>query len=509
MKAVRAEEMRRLDEMAIEQVQIPGLILMENAGRGAFAILKQYLDDRRAKRVLVLCGPGNNGGDGYVIARHLYNSGFEVSIGATRALDELSGDARVNAGVAHSMQLPTVLLEEESEVEGLLADYGPFDAIVDALLGTGVSSDLQGVYLELVRYANRLDAFRFAVDIPTGVHADNGRTLGDAFRADATATFGAPKTGLYLFPGANNAGRIHIVEISIPRFVLDTADGVDLLGGPDDVPPIPPRECNTHKGRMGHLLVIAGSSGKGGAALLSAKAALKTGVGMVSVATHQELATQIEGLIPDVMMEGFDAETPDLLFLERVVEGKTAVAIGPGLGATAGTRRIVSWFLTESDLPLLLDADAISVLPSLQALVQKREAPVLLTPHPGEMGRLLESSASQVNQNRLGVAAEVARELGVHLVLKGAHSIVAAPEGCLAINLSGSPCLAKAGSGDVLTGMLGALLAMGMSPEGATRTGTWLHGRAGELAGARHGIHSTSASDLIDCIGETLRGFTC
>ena len=504
MKAVTAATMRQLDSSAIEGLKLPGVVLMENAGRGAYRLLKKALDERGLTRVLVLCGPGNNGGDGYVIARHLANNGYHVVIAVTKAGRELKGDAKVNWQVARNMGLKIQQLRADADVAKIFKRLGPFDAICDALLGTGVSKDLGGLYLDLVRWANAQPCYRFAIDIPTGIHADSSAVLEDAFRADATATFGLPKLGLCLYPGADYAGEIHVVDISIAAGQLEKAPGVELLLDQSDLPEMPERAPNAYKNRFGHLLLVAGSPGKGGAALLSGEASLRTGVGLCTLATHPGCSASLEGRVPDLMVEALDWGERLAEDLGPVVAGKSAIAIGPGLGIAQKTRKLVEIVVSRFDLPLVVDADGLNAFAGDVDKLKRPHAPTIITPHPGEMARLLDLTTAQVEADRLAIAAGVAAKLGVVVVLKGARTVVAAPDGRRALNMSGSPAMAKAGSGDVLTGMLGALLAMGLDAYDAARLGVFLHGRCGEITAEALGVHGVLASDLGEAIPAVL-----
>ena len=498
MKAVTAQQMRDQDNYAIDTVGIPGLVLMENAGRGAFDLLNERLKEEHLHSVLVLCGGGNNGGDGYVVARHLANHGFSVLVVATRPGADLRGDAHVNWQAAQNMGVPMLVLTQGMDVAEELDRAGPFDAVVDSLLGTGASKELGGWYLDLVQYANAGSFYRFAIDMPTGVHADSGRILSDAFRAHDTATFGLPKIGLYLYPGHPCAGEIHVVDISIPATRLASAAGVDLLGTADSVPPMPERPAEAHKNRMGHLLVVAGSPGKAGAALLSARAGLRTGAGLCSVATDAKVRSNLEGRVPDLMIEGLDMAGSPAADLAPVAEGKNCIAIGPGLGTGPQSAVLVESVFAMADMPVVADADALSIFAGRHTDMNRKRGETVLTPHPGEMARLLGIGTDEVQADRLGKAAKVAAETGSVVVLKGAHTVVAHPDGRTVLNLSGSSALAKAGSGDVLTGVIGALLAMGMDAWSAARLGVYLHGLAGDLVEEELGEHSLMASDLVD-----------
>jgi hydroxyethylthiazole kinase-like uncharacterized protein yjeF len=503
MKAVTAQQMRDLDAVAIEDYGIPGIALMENAGRGAFEWLDKGLRARNGRRILVLCGPGNNGGDGYVVARHLANNGYTPVVVATRRGEDLDGDAHTNWEVAQHMGI-AIVPAVEGEGAAAAASVGPVDAICDALLGTGVSAELRGVYRELVSWANEQPCYRFAIDIPTGIHADSGAVLGVAFRADETVTFGLPKLGLLLYPGADHAGIVRVVDISLPAAAVAAARGVELLDSPAALPPLPRRPVDAYKNRMGHLLLVAGSPGKAGAALLAGKGALRAGVGLCTLATHTATRARLEGLSPDLMVEGLDWDCRPQTEMESLLPGKTAVAMGPGIGTCEEAREVVRYVLQNVDLPVLFDADAFNAFAGHPHIFKKVRGEAVITPHPGELARLLGITVAELQADRIGHAHRTALELKVVVVLKGARTVIAHPDGRLALNLSGTPAMAKAGSGDVLTGIIGAFLAMGMDPWDAARLGVFIHGRCGEAAAATRGLHGVLASDLAESLPEVM-----
>jgi len=502
MFAVTAQQMKALDKAAIDKFGIPGLVLMENAGRGIFEVLNGCSTGDDVARVLILCGPGNNGGDGYVVARHCANAGYEVRIFATVPREKLKGDARVNCDAAVRMGIDLTVLHDVASVRRAFKSLRGVDAVVDALLGTGASSELSGAYLEMVRQANDLSAFKLAVDVPTGLDSDSGAAATDVFRADVTVTCGLPKIGLYLDRGIHASGAIEVVDISMPRSLLREVDGVRLLDSALAVPSPPERPVDAHKNNMGHLLAIAGSPGKVGAALLCGHAALRTGVGLCTVACHSGCRAHVEGVVPDLMVEGLDMDCRPDTGMESLVAGKTAIAIGPGLGVCDEAKDLVRWVFQQSGMAVVGDADVFSAYADNLKGIRRDDLPTILTPHPGEMARLLGVKTADVAADRLGIAAMVAKETGAVVVLKGAHSVIAAPDGRRALNLSGTPAMAKAGSGDVLTGMLGALLAMGMDPFDAALLGTYAHGRCGESCAAKSGTHGVTASDLVQAAPE-------
>lgn len=505
MKAVTPEVMRALDAAAIQQVGIPGLILMENAARGTCDVLQREVELEHGDRVLVLCGPGNNGGDGFGVARHLWARGADVVVASVRPIDALSGDAATQAKMAVACGVPVHEVCEADQVTAFLESVWPVDVVVDALLGTGSRGEVTGVVSDWISAANQMEAIRVAVDLPTGVDGLTGTVGREAFAAHLTVTLGLPKTGLFLHPGSTFCGDVHVVNLGFPPDLVERAEGIELLSSFADVPDYVERPLNAHKNSMGHLLLVAGSPGKTGAALLGGTAALRAGVGLVTIAAHSGVRATVEGQIPDLMVEGLDMDCHPSSELELLCRGKTAVAVGPGVGTCEEAWEVVSFLLRHPTLPVAADADAITVLSSRLEQYQPRTAPTIFTPHPGEMARLLHIGRDEVQADRLAAARRASDLLKAVVVLKGATTVIAAPDGRMAMVLAGSPALAKAGTGDVLTGLLGALLALGMSDWDAARLGVFLHARCGELLAAELGVHSVTASDVAQALPRVIQ----
>jgi NAD(P)H-hydrate epimerase len=399
------------------------------------------------------------------------------------------------------MGVPVRFVSDPAGAVALFSSMGHLDAVVDALLGTGSRPGLDPVMAALVEQANQRLTFRLAVDLPTGVDADTGTVTGPAFMAHATATCGLPKIGMYLFPGYECCGAIHVVDISMPRQLLAGAAGVTLLGSPGTVPAMPPRPANVHKNRMGHVLVIAGSPGKAGAAVLVGRAALRTGAGLCTLACHSGCRANLEGLVPDLMVEGLTMDSRPDEEMSAMVRGKNAIVVGPGLGTCNEARDLFQWAFASSQLPVVGDADIFTAFAGDMGRMKRPGPwPTIITPHPGEMSRLTGMTVEAVQKDRIPVAQRVACELGMTVVLKGAHSVIASPDGRTALSVNGTPALAKAGSGDVLAGVLGALLGMGLPAHEAACLGVYLHARSGELAAARLGVHGVMASDLVETV---------
>jgi NAD(P)H-hydrate epimerase len=501
-------EMRRLDQVAIRDRGVPGLALMENAGRGAAEVALGMLPAGRPGKVAVLAGPGNNGGDGYVLARHLSARGHEVRVYLLAAEGKILGDARANleawrniGGALADGAAPGALAARREE----LADC---DLLVDALFGTGLNTEVRTPFREAIELMNGLGLPTLALDLPSGVDGDLGRVLGIAVRATATVTFGFPKRGHYLYPGAAHVGRLTVVDLGIPADVVrENEPRCALLTEEELRHLLPARPRDAHKGTFGHLLLVAGGPGKTGAALLAARAAQRSGVGLTTIAAPREGQRALDAKVVETMTEAVGEEL-DEAAADRVLAlcaGKNALAVGPGLGRGEGATRMLRRILAALPVPAVLDADALSALAGDLAPLRAAPAPLVLTPHPGEMARLAGLSTVEVQADRLGLAERFAREHGVTLVLKGAYSVVAEPSGLSWVNPSGNPGMASGGMGDVLSGIVGALLAQGLAAPDAARLGTYAHGAAGDLARRRVGETALIASDVVDALPELWR----
>jgi NAD(P)H-hydrate epimerase len=493
--------MRELDRTAIEDLGVPSLDLMERAGRAvADAALALAAP---AGRFVVVCGGGNNGGDGYVAARLLRAAGRSVGVIALVPAARLSGDARA---VRERAERAGVAVEDRGAAP---LDAGPGDVVVDAILGTGLSRAPEGVHAEAILAvvaAGALGARVLAVDVPSGLSADTGRPLGPCVRAQRTVTFGMRKRGLALEPGRSLAGEITVADIGLPAEALRRVPGpVDLLDEAAARALVPPRAPDAHKGDAGRLLVVAGSPGKAGAAHLALTGALRGGIGLVWLAARAEILPQALAGRPEAMSFALPGAGPlgraDLAPLLVAAEAVDALAIGPGIPRGPETAALLRELLARAGKPAVLDADALNALAESPAAALVPPAPLVLTPHPGEMARLCGTGIAQVQADRIGVALEKAALWRATVVLKGAGTVVADPDGRASVIPTGNPGLATGGTGDVLCGLVGALLAGGIPPPAAARAAAWVHGRAGDLAALRAGQRGLVAGDLGEAIG--------
>ena len=502
MKIVTAHTMQELDRRAINEYGIPGRELMEQAGRGCAEHILAAYGTRRSKQAVILAGKGNNGGDGYVIARCLLEKGWQVQVIVLADRDRISGDAETNL-----VRLPEEIIHfcpaEGELTEKHTDDIQQADVLVDALLGTGLRSDLTGIYLEAVELINSAPGKVVAVDIPTGIHGTTGRILGQTVHANMTVTFGVAKLGHVLYPAAEHVGRLVIVDIGIPPHLMDEAVGYDFLNEKLMAPLVKRRDRQAHKGTYGHCLLVAGSTGKTGAAALAANSAVRTGSGLVTLAIPESLNQILEIKTTEAMT----LPLPDagsghltihsLVALEKHLPGKDALAIGPGIDRRPASVTVVQTLIETVSIPMVIDADGLNALAEDTSILHRRRSQnIVLTPHPGEMSRLLGSAIPDVAAIRISVAQEFARTFGVYVVLKGARTIIAAPNGMAAINGSGNPGMASGGMGDVLTGIIVSLLGQGYSTWNACRLGVYIHGLAGDLVATEQGEIGMTATDL-------------
>lgn len=508
MKIVTAAQMQALDRRAIKDARIPSLSLMENAGTAVVVAMEQTFGSLAGKHVLIVCGKGNNGGDGLTIGRLLRRRRAYPKMLLLTRTGELSGDAKtmyrrfVSAGGASAVYACP-------SADRIRALINTSHLIVDALLGTGLSSAVAGPYQLAIEAINQSpDVPVTAVDLPSGIHADTGAVMGVAVRAALTVTFGLPKLGLYVGQGIDHAGKIHVADIGIPQAYAEEVDSqISLTTHQEARHLLPARKPSSHKGTYGHAGIVAGSAGKTGAAALAAKAALRVGAGLVTVATPSGVNDTLEAKLLEAMtvpMPQTKARTLARSGLERLVafiNARSAVAVGPGLTTHPETVELIHALIPRLEKPSVLDADALNALAGRTSLLRDCKFPPILTPHPGEMARLQEDTTPQsVNADRIGTATRFARNRRAILVLKGARTVVAHPDGLVAICPTGNPGMATAGTGDVLTGMIVGLLAQSLSPWDAARAGCYFHGLAGDLAAAELGPAGMTAGDLLDRI---------
>jgi NAD(P)H-hydrate epimerase len=506
-----AEEMRRVDERAIRELGIPGSTLMERAGKAAAeAVMGELVARRRARgaRVLVVCGKGGNGGDGFVVARALRRRGVRCDVVLTSPAADVRGDAAAKLAALQKAGVRPVVISDAR----LLAPLAQrADLVVDALLGTGARGGPRGLMADIIERLNAAARPVVALDIPSGLPADGGVPDAPVVRADVTVTFAGLKRGLVMPPGRELAGRVIVADIGIPRDDVARGIATYLLDAEDVRAHFPPRPRAAHKGTYGHLLVIAGSVGKTGAAALAATSALRAGAGLVTVATAASQQPIVAGLLLEAMSapveEGAPGEIGERAWdgLRALMAARDAIAIGPGLGLSDGAQVVARRVIEEMSLPVVADADALTALTGHLDLLRKAAGPRCLTPHPGELARMLGTTVAEVQRDRIEVTRAFATTYRAHVVLKGAVSVIASPDGRVLLNPTGNPGMASGGTGDVLTGMVGALLARGLAAADALSAAVYLHGLAGDLAAERMGEESLIARDVIAALPEAFK----
>jgi NAD(P)H-hydrate epimerase len=515
MRILTADQMREADRRTIEDIGIPSLVLMENAGRQVVAAMESIFDDLADRRVAVLSGKGNNGGDGFVVARTLHQRSIDVSVFLVGQVAEIKGDARINLEILGRLGLTVVEISDESQWELHFSEISGHSLIVDALFGTGLRSALSGIYETILADVNGSGIPVVAIDVPSGMSADTPDLIGDCVEATMTVTLGAPKLPLVLPPAEQKAGEVVIADIGIPAEIFEALEGqrVELMTREQMRVLVSPRAADAHKGDFGRVVIVAGSRGKTGAAVLAAQGALRSGAGLVTIAAPRSCVPIVAAHAPDYMTEALD-ETVDgtihFAAAEQVLGlDADVLALGPGLGRGEGVTTFMRELLERSGVPLVFDADALNAFADEPAALVGREGrDLIITPHPGEMARLVGCTVEDVQADRIGIARDFASSHRVYVILKGYRSLIATPDGKIFINPTGSPGMATGGTGDVLAGMLAAWLAQLLDAEAACKVSVYLHGAAGELADADEGEVSMTASDLASHIGDAVLELT-
>jgi hydroxyethylthiazole kinase-like uncharacterized protein yjeF len=504
MIVVTAEQMREMDRLTIHKYGVPSLLLMERAGEGITRAILERFGRPAKKGVLIVAGKGNNGGDGFVVARLLKKKRIPCEVVLLAKKHELSPDAAHNFAAYVKLKGKVTeiadgsldILDERIRGKGLL---------VDAILGTGIKNAVRGFYAEAIALINASGLPIIAVDIPSGLDTDNGTAPGAAIQAQMTVSLGYPKLGQVIYPGLDRVGDLVVVDIGIDRRAEEEiSPTTEILTREEIRGLVPIRQPDTHKGTYGHLLVMAGSRGKTGAAILACRAAMRTGAGLVTLAAPRSLNGIFASSLIEVMTEPLrdsateEMEPPADEEWRRLLERKNSLLFGPGIGVNDATRSALCWLLRNLEIPWVIDADGLNNLAlEVDRMPSAKVAPII-TPHPGEMARLIGRDTASVNRDRVGIARSFAMERRCHVVLKGARTVIATADGKVFINPTGNAGMASGGMGDVLAGMLAALLGEGLSPEDAMKLGVYLHGFVGDRAAAEKGPIGLIASDLID-----------
>ena len=512
MEILTAKEMREIDRKAIEDYGIPGPVLMENAGIQTIIALEEKFHNVSQKRVAVFAGKGNNGGDGAVVARHLFNKGVKIEIFLFAKKEDTSPDSKINLNIAQKMGIPIHEIKRFVQLKSFKNQLIHSHIFIDALLGTGITPPVKGVLQSAIPFLNDLKKFTLSIDIPSGLSSDHGNVEGEVVRADMTVTFCRPKRCHLLYPAAEYVGKLKVIDISIPvKIVADENIKVHTIEKEDIRFLFKERKPASHKGTYGHLLIIGGSSGKGGAPAMAALSALRIGTGLVSLAVPQSVNASIEMNplevmsipLPETKKGCVDSAAKETLI--ESIKGKSALLIGPGIATQQETIELLLTIIPEIKVSLVIDADGLNCLSGHLDVLKSLKSPVIITPHPGEMSRLTGKSVNEIQTDRIGIAQGFASEYEAIVVLKGASTVIAFPDGNTHINTTGNPGMATAGTGDVLAGIAAGLLAQKVSPEDALKAAVYLHGLAGDRVSEQKSQTSLIAGDLIEVIPSILK----
>ena len=501
MKVCKVEEMRELDSRAVEEYSIPTEILMENAGLAScFAISKEF--GVKQKNFVIFCGSGNNGGDGFVIARKLHSNGGNVTVFLLVKKDRYEGAPKKNLELISRFPIKIEEIDSAAEAQD---DVSSADVIIDAIFGTGLDRDVSGLYADIIGLINESRKKVFSVDIPSGINGNTGQEMGVAVRADCTVTFGLPKTGNLLYPGYQRGGKLYVTHISFPPSLYEK----DAFKVEVSVPaPLPERSPNTAKMDYGPALVVAGAANYFWAPFASAYSILKSGGGYVYLACPESLAPSIaQGgkeivFLPMQETSGRSIALKNKAELPETAAKMRIVVIGPGLSLDKETQQLIRELVTEIDKPVIIDGDGITAISQDIALLKRRKAITILTPHTGEMSRITGLNRIDIEQNMINVVQDTAHDLNSIIVLKGPHSLIGYPDGRVIFNMSGSTGnragMATAGSGDVLNGTIAGMYCLGLTAEDAVQTGVFIHGLSGDLTAEEKGADGMTAQDILD-----------
>ena len=515
MYLVTASEMRKMDQETIESFGLLGRILMENAGRGATRFLLDQFGDLSNKKIGVVAGRGNNGGDGFVIARYLFQKGIRVTVFLLSKKEKVKGDAADNLKLLDPLDVPVIEVPDKDAFVTHKTQMRHQDLWVDAILGTGLQSEVKGFFKTIIDFINQSDKPVFAVDIPSGLNSDTGQPCGTCIQARATATFAFAKTGHFLFPGAVYTGDLDIVDIGVPVHIANAIRPLQhLLTNRFIRSLLQPRPPDAHKGNTGHVLVIAGSPGKTGAAAMTATSALRAGAGLVTLGIPASLNPILETQVIEAMThplpeaEGSTLGKKSFDAIMDLLTDKKCLALGPGIGTSPETQKLVHHLIEKSSKPIVIDADGLNCLVGNAKILKNTEAPIILTPHPGEMARLIDATVGDLPQDRIGFARNFAEKYHIHLVLKGAGTVIAHPDGNVFVNSTGNSGMASGGMGDVLTGVIAGFIAQGYPLETATHLGVYLHGAAADKLAKKLGPYGYLATEVMDDIPKQIKILT-
>ncbi len=515
MKILNSAQMREIDRKAINELGIPGVVLMENAGRFAFEEISRRFPDFRIKKISILCGKGNNGGDGFVIARHLINNRSTPDIYLFGSESDVKGDARINLSILLKMGVKIKIINGEEDWEKFKNEIKESEIIIDSIFGTGFQGRLEGLWEKIFSDLNSFGGYKISIDIPSGLSSDTFMVKEPSFKADLTITMAAPKIPHIFPPASEKVGEFVVADIGIPDSLFENPSYfLELIteGRISKSKIFKRRKRDTHKGDYGHVLIIAGSIGKTGAAILAGLSVLKAGAALVTIATPKSCLPIIASSAPEIMTFPLD-ETEDGTISEIAVENllkfaedKDAIVLGPGITTNPSTVEFVHEFLKRVNLPTIVDADGINAIASFPSVIKGRSN-IAITPHPGELGRVLKIPPREILNNRVDVARHFAMENGCYIVLKGWRTLIAEPGGGVFVNPTGNPGMATGGSGDVLSGILGGFLAQTKDILESLILGVYLHGLSGDMGAERKGEISMTAMDILENLPNAIGRF--
>lgn len=492
---VNSSEMKRCDSNTVHKIGVPSMVLME---RAALSSVEELYDGSfNLEKVIVVCGSGNNGGDGFAVARLLYLNKINVDV-------LFIGDER--SCTKETKQQMDIVRKYGIRISKDLS-FKNYTTIVDAIFGIGISRSIEGKYAEIIDKINRSQADVLSLDIPSGISADTGKIMGIAIKAKRTVTFGYKKVGLVLYPGAEYAGVVKVKDIGITDIGFENQYPFIYSYTKDDLKRIPKRQDYSNKGTYGKVLVIAGAVNMGGAAYFAAKSTYKMGVGLVKVFTPEENRTILQTMLPEAILSAYDKNNIDMESLKKAVNWASAIVLGPGMGIGKNTKDILSLVLSNTKVPLVIDADGINTIAKYPELLENHHKEIILTPHLGEMARLIKKDISQIANNLIDESERYAGKQNIVCVLKDTRTIVSDGKSGIYVNQSGNNGMATGGAGDVLTGVIAGLLGQGMKILDAATLGVYIHGLAGDIASEKLGHYSVLADDIIDGINEVLKAF--
>jgi len=510
MKLATNEQMAQVTKIAVKEFGIPGVVLMENAG---FAVLREIAKDFTPReRIVIICGNGNNGGDGFVVARHLHQRGYTLHLFHVGYPEHLIGDSEINYNILTKLGVPMSRIHGEKDLPELYMELSRCGLVVDSLIGTGMPVAAGRVEQKIIEAVNEASCKVYSVDMPSGVGGNDGRIGAAAIRADKTIAFTLPKVGNLLYPGAEYNGELVIRDIGIPKQIVDEVPmPYEVITRERVVPLIPQRDRNSHKGYYGKARMIAGSMSMAGAAILTTKAALRSGLGMARLYVPESINHIMKTAVPELITIPFQELRRGVIGINHIdtilkdAPDSDVFTIGPGCGISFELEEIVKNIVEKVTSPIVLDADALNVLAKDVSVLERKQAPIVITPHMGEMSRLTGKPLEEVTAHPVFTARDFAVTWQVTVVLKSARTVVATPEGKVYVNINGNPGMSTAGSGDVLTGIITGLLGQGLSPLDAALAGVFVHGMTGDRVAERLGEHGLLAGDLVESLPYTLK----